>query len=127
MYPYSHLQILRDLMLHTLTPMSFHRKKTTPRTIEQVPGRNLVGLMGNREAVWKYRKKKNVHASYLEEDVKKLRFVNQQLVKKLQRLAILETEILRLRGLLLDLRRKVDNVSRQEMSLESLMWTVCIY
>ncbi|KAL2523354.1 Basic-leucine zipper transcription factor [Forsythia ovata] len=51
--------------------------------------------------------------AYLEEEVKKLRFVNQQLIKKLQRQAILETEILRLMGLLLDLRGKVDNRNRR--------------
>ncbi|PIN11071.1 hypothetical protein CDL12_16331 [Handroanthus impetiginosus] len=65
--------------------------------------------LGNREAVRKYREKKKAHAAYLEEEVKKLRFVNQQLMKKLQRQATLETEVVRLRALLLDLRGKIDN------------------
>lgn len=64
---------------------------------------------GNREAVRKYREKKKAHTAYLEEEVMKLRFVNQQLIRKVQRQAILEAEILRLRGLLLDLRGKIDN------------------
>ncbi|KAK6120825.1 hypothetical protein DH2020_045430 [Rehmannia glutinosa] len=64
---------------------------------------------GNREAVRKYREKKKAHAAYLEEEVKKLRHVNKVLMGKLQRRAILETEIVRLRGLLLDLRGKIDN------------------
>ncbi|CBI28617.3 unnamed protein product, partial [Vitis vinifera] len=64
---------------------------------------------GNREAVRKYREKKKAHTAYLEEEVKKLRLLNQQLVKKLQGQAVLEAEVLRLRSLLLDLRGKIDN------------------
>jgi hypothetical protein len=64
---------------------------------------------GNREAVRKYREKKKAHTAYLEEEVKKLQLLNQQLVKKLQGQAILEAEVLRLRSLLLDLRGKIDN------------------
>lgn len=64
---------------------------------------------GNREAVRKYREKKKAHTAYLEEEVKKLRLLNQQLVKKLQGQAILEAEVLRLRSLFLDLRGKIDN------------------
>ncbi|KAL0349378.1 UNVERIFIED_CONTAM: Basic leucine zipper 23 [Sesamum angustifolium] len=65
--------------------------------------------LGNREAVRKYREKKKAHAAILEEEVKKLRLLNQQLMKKLQRQAILEAEIVRLRALLLDLRGKINN------------------
>ncbi|KAK9283570.1 hypothetical protein L1049_011818 [Liquidambar formosana] len=64
---------------------------------------------GNREAVRKYREKKKAHTAYLEEEVKKLRLLNQQLVRKLQGQATLEAEIMRLRSLLLDLRGKIDN------------------
>ncbi|KAI5600335.1 hypothetical protein POPTR_001G020200v4 [Populus trichocarpa] len=39
---------------------------------------------GNREAVRKYRQKKKAHTAYLEEEVKKLRISNQQLVRKIQ-------------------------------------------
>lgn len=65
--------------------------------------------LGNREAVRKYREKKKAHAAYLEEEVKKLRLLNQQLVRKLQGQAILEAEVLRLRGLLADLKAKIDD------------------
>ncbi|KAK6928808.1 Basic-leucine zipper domain [Dillenia turbinata] len=65
--------------------------------------------LGNREAVRKYREKKKAHTAYLEEEVKKLRLLNQQLVRKLQGQAILEAEVLRLRGLLVDVRAKIDN------------------
>lgn len=64
--------------------------------------------LGNREAVRKYREKKKAHTAYLEEEVKKLRLVNQQLVRKLQGQDFMEKEVLRLRGLLLDLRGMID-------------------
>lgn len=64
--------------------------------------------MGNRAAVRKYREKKKAHAAYLEEEVKKLRIINQQLMRKLQGQAALEAEVIRLRSLLVDLRAKID-------------------
>ncbi|XP_026659655.2 basic leucine zipper 23-like isoform X2 [Phoenix dactylifera] len=64
--------------------------------------------LGNREAVRKYRQKKKAHAAYLEEEVKKLRLVNQQLLRRLQGQAALEAEVVRLRSLLVDLRAKID-------------------
>ena len=64
--------------------------------------------LGNREAVRKYREKKKAHAAYLEEEVKKLRAANQQLQRRLQGHATLEAEVVRLRGLLFDVRAKID-------------------
>uniref|UniRef100_A0A2P2PHW7 Uncharacterized protein LOC107417784 n=1 Tax=Rhizophora mucronata TaxID=61149 RepID=A0A2P2PHW7_RHIMU len=64
---------------------------------------------GNREAVRKYREKKKAHTAYLEDEVKKLQLLNQQLLRKLQGQAILEAEVLRLRSLLVDLKGKIDN------------------
>lgn len=65
--------------------------------------------LGNREAVRKYREKKKAHTAYLEEEVKKLRLLNQQLVRKLQGQALLEAEVLRLRSIFVDLKGKIDN------------------
>lgn len=64
--------------------------------------------LGNREAVRKYREKKKAHAAFLEEEVKKLRAANQQLLKRLQGHAALEAEVIRLRSILLDVRGKID-------------------
>jgi hypothetical protein len=64
--------------------------------------------LGNREAVRKYRGKKKAHAAFLEEEVKKLRATNQQLLRKLQSHAAMEAEVVRLRSLLLDVRGKID-------------------
>ncbi|CAA0816575.1 Basic-leucine zipper (bZIP) transcription factor family protein [Striga hermonthica] len=63
---------------------------------------------GNREAVRKYREKKKAHAAYLEEEVKKLRRTNKLLMGKLQRQSVLEAEAARLRGILVNLRGKID-------------------
>ncbi|GJN28370.1 hypothetical protein PR202_gb16481 [Eleusine coracana subsp. coracana] len=63
---------------------------------------------GNRDAVRKYRQKKKAHTKHLEEEVKKLRAINQQLVEKLQGQGALEAEVLRLRTLLVDVRAKID-------------------
>ncbi|KAG8044408.1 hypothetical protein GUJ93_ZPchr0054g2846 [Zizania palustris] len=64
--------------------------------------------LGNKEAVRKYREKKKAHAAFLEEEVKKLRAANQQLLKRLQGHAALEAEVVRLRSILLDVRGKID-------------------
>ncbi|XP_062181363.1 basic leucine zipper 19-like [Phragmites australis] len=64
--------------------------------------------LGNREAVRKYREKKKAHTAFLEEEVKKLRAANQQLLMRLQDHAALEAEVVRLRSLLLDVRGKID-------------------
>lgn len=65
--------------------------------------------LGNREAVRKYREKKKAHTAFLEEEVKKLRLMNQQLLKRLQGQAALEAEVVRLRSLLLDFKTKIDS------------------
>lgn len=64
---------------------------------------------GNREAVRKYREKKKAQTAFLEEEVKKLRALNQQLVRKLQGQASLEAEVFRLRSLLVDVKGKIDS------------------
>ncbi|RLM91877.1 uncharacterized protein C2845_PM08G28480 [Panicum miliaceum] len=49
--------------------------------------------LGNREVVRKYREEKKAHAAFLEEEVKKLRATNQQLLRRLQGHAALEAEV----------------------------------
>lgn len=64
--------------------------------------------LGNREAVRKYREKKKAQTAYLEEQVLELRSINQQLVRKLQGQAALESEVVRLRSLLAEFRGRID-------------------
>ncbi|XP_051124648.1 basic leucine zipper 19-like [Andrographis paniculata] len=76
--------------------------KKTPVSKPQRPA-------GNREAVRKYREKKRAQTAYLEEEVKKLRMVNRELMRKLQKQTVLEEEASRLRALLLHLKEKIDD------------------
>lgn len=100
---------------HTHTCYHTHTQVISSEKADNDPSdsKNLVSKSrrpsGNREAVRKYREKKKAHTAYLEEEVKKLRFVNQQLIRKVRRQAILEAEISRLRRLFLDLRGNIDN------------------
>ncbi|VFQ82992.1 unnamed protein product [Cuscuta campestris] len=66
--------------------------------------------LGNREAVRKYREKKKARAALLEEEVVRLRALNQQLVKRLQGQAALEAEVARLKCLLVDIRGRIEGV-----------------
>lgn len=101
-----------DACGHIHTCYHTHTRVFTPRedgSQEMPPTKKSKRPLGNREAVRKYREKKKAHTAYLEEEVKKLLSLNQQLVRKLQGQATLEAEISGLRGLLLDLRGKIDN------------------
>ncbi|KAF4366826.1 basic leucine zipper 23-like isoform X1 [Cannabis sativa] len=64
--------------------------------------------LGNREAVRKYREKKKARAASLEDEVVRLRTLNQQLVKRLQGQAALEAEVARLKCLLVDIRGRIE-------------------
>nr|QBG82607.1 basic leucine zipper domain containing protein [Papaver somniferum] len=62
---------------------------------------------GNRDAVRKYRQKKKARAESLEDEVKKLRIINQQLINKLQGKAALEQEVARLRSVLTNIKGRI--------------------
>ncbi|KAK6946431.1 Basic-leucine zipper domain [Dillenia turbinata] len=64
--------------------------------------------LGNKEAVRKYREKKKARAASLEDEVVKLRALNQQLLKRLQGQPALEAEIARLKCLLVDIRGRIE-------------------
>ncbi|GAB2267852.1 Basic leucine zipper 23 [Dionaea muscipula] len=64
--------------------------------------------LGNREAVRKYREKKKARTASLEDEVVKLRALNQQLMKRLQGQAALEAEAARLKCLLVDIRGRIE-------------------
>ncbi|XP_057456541.1 basic leucine zipper 19-like [Lotus japonicus] len=64
--------------------------------------------IGNKEAVRKYREKKKARAASLEDEVVKLRALNQHLMRKLQGQAVLEAEVARLKCLLVDIRGRIE-------------------
>ncbi|KAL9294700.1 Basic leucine zipper 24 [Arabidopsis thaliana] len=63
---------------------------------------------GNREAVRKYREKKKARTAYLEDEVMRLQSLNEQLLRKLQSQEIVETELIRLRALLVEMQGKIE-------------------
>ncbi|KAK9154803.1 hypothetical protein Sjap_002283 [Stephania japonica] len=104
-----------DAAAHTHTCYHTHTQLFTSEEDDGRSEKKHLGLKsrrpssGNREAVRKYREKKKAHTAYLEEEVKKLRLLNQQLIRKLQGNAMLEAEVLRLRSILIHLGGKIDN------------------
>ncbi|KAE8703157.1 Basic-leucine zipper transcription factor family protein isoform 1 [Hibiscus syriacus] len=64
--------------------------------------------LGNREAVRKYRQKLKERAASLEDEVVRLRTLNQQLLKRLHGQAALEAEVARLKCLLVDVRGRIE-------------------
>ncbi|CAA2983928.1 basic leucine zipper 23-like [Olea europaea var. sylvestris] len=77
-------------------------------TAESVENKSKKRPVGNREAVRKYREKKKARAASLEDEVVRLRALNQQLMKRLQGQALLEAEIARLKCLLVDFRGRIE-------------------
>ncbi|XP_060176202.1 basic leucine zipper 23-like [Lycium barbarum] len=65
-------------------------------------------LSSNKEAVRKYRLKNKARVASLEDEVVRLRAINQQLLKRLQGQAFLQAEISRLKCLLVDIRGRID-------------------
>ncbi|KAG2329277.1 hypothetical protein Bca52824_000457 [Brassica carinata] len=63
---------------------------------------------GNREAARKYREKK-ARIAYLEDEVKRLQSLNEYLLRKLQSQAMVETKIIKLRALLVEMQVKIDD------------------
>lgn len=83
-------------------------KTGTDDTAESTEKKSKKRPLGNREAVRKYREKKKARAASLEDEVVKLRALNQQLLKKLQGQAALEAEVSRLKCLLVDIRGRIE-------------------
>ncbi|CAL5399802.1 unnamed protein product [Camellia sinensis] len=95
--------------VHTkIVPAPTEDKVSTDDTAESSEKKSKKCPTGNREAVRKYREKKKARTASLEDEVVRLRAVNQQLVKRLQGQAALETEIARLKCLLVDIRGRIE-------------------
>ncbi|TMW86272.1 hypothetical protein EJD97_021640 [Solanum chilense] len=97
---------------HTHTCYHVHTKVVTPprddTTAESTTAN--VGkkrLLSNKEAVRKYCEKKKARVASLEEEVVRLRDINQQLLNRLQGQAVLEAEVSRLKCLLVDIRGRI--------------------
>ena len=109
---------------HTHTQLLAHPDisgSTTERLNEEVTGdeegANAAGRkrpVTNREAVRKYRERKKQHTAQLSEQLEEQKSINQQLIRRLSAQTALESEVVRLRCLLSEIRGKLDS----EMLLE---------
>lgn len=97
------------LHVHTkILPAQTDDNETTDDTSGSSEKKSKKRSSGNREAVRKYREKKKAKAASLEDEVVRLRDVNNQLMKRLQGQAALEAEITRLKCLLVDIRGRIE-------------------
>ncbi|KAL7002536.1 Basic leucine zipper 23 [Sarracenia purpurea var. burkii] len=94
--------------VHTKIVTAPNEDKASDDTAESSEKKSKKCPLGNREAVRKYREKKKARAASLEEEVVRLRTLNQQLLKRLQGQAALEAEISRLKCLLVDIRGRIE-------------------
>ncbi|KAH6777059.1 Basic-leucine zipper transcription factor family protein [Perilla frutescens var. frutescens] len=95
--------------VHTqIMPSPSEGQDPSDDTAESVDKKAKKRPLGNREAVRKYREKKKARAASLEDEVIRLRALNQQLMKRLQGQALLEAEIARLKCLLVDIRGRIE-------------------
>ncbi|XAR59841.1 hypothetical protein NMG60_11015829 [Bertholletia excelsa] len=95
--------------VHTkILPAPSEDKVSADDTAESSEKKSKKRPLGNREAVRKYREKKKARAASLEDEVLRLRNLNQQLLKRLQGQAALEAEIARLKCLLVDIRGRIE-------------------
>ncbi|KAL0365671.1 UNVERIFIED_CONTAM: Basic leucine zipper 23 [Sesamum angustifolium] len=95
--------------VHTqIMPSPSEPQAPSDDTAESVEKKAKKRPLGNREAVRKYREKKKARTASLEDEVVRLRTLNQQLMKRLQGQALLEAEIARLKCLLVDIRGRIE-------------------
>ncbi|KAL2254885.1 UNVERIFIED_CONTAM: Basic leucine zipper 23 [Sesamum indicum] len=95
--------------VHTqIMPSPSEPQAPSDDTAESVEKKGKKRPLGNREAVRKYREKKKARTASLEDEVIRLRALNQQLMKRLQGQALLEAEIARLKCLLVDIRGRIE-------------------
>ncbi|KAG8364411.1 hypothetical protein BUALT_Bualt19G0126000 [Buddleja alternifolia] len=95
--------------VHTqIMPNTSEAHSPSDDTAESVEKKSKRRPKGNREAVRKYREKKKAKTASLEDEVIRLRALNQQLMKRLQGQALLEAEVARLKCLLVDVRGRIE-------------------
>ncbi|KAI3987424.1 hypothetical protein MKX01_042428 [Papaver californicum] len=82
-------------------------KTTTEETDDSVEIKSKKRAPGNRESVRKYRERKKARQASIEDELMRLRIVNQQLLKRLQGQVALEQEVARFKCLLVDIRGRI--------------------
>ncbi|KAI3502362.1 hypothetical protein L1887_30396 [Cichorium endivia] len=104
----SHTHTCYHIHTKIVPAMSDDDKTPTEDTAESADKKSKKRPSGNREAVRKYREKKKARAASLEDEVKRLTALNQQLMRRIQSQVGLEAEVARLKCLLVDIRGRID-------------------
>ncbi|GJR17218.1 basic leucine zipper 23-like protein [Tanacetum coccineum] len=104
----SHTHTCYHVHTKIVPAMSGDDKTRSEDTAESSDKKGKKRPLGNREAVRKYREKKKARAASLEDEVVRLRALNQQLMKRIQSQAGLEAEVARLKCLLVDIRGRIE-------------------
>ncbi|MFS8031483.1 putative transcription factor bZIP family [Helianthus anomalus] len=104
----SHTHTCYHVHTKILPALSNEENTPTDDTAESLLKKTKKRPSGNREAVRKYREKKKARAASLEDEVVRLRALNQQLMKRIQSQIGLEAEVGRLKCLLVDIRGRID-------------------
>ncbi|KAI3880122.1 hypothetical protein MKX03_037558 [Papaver bracteatum] len=92
---------------HRTKNLPAEEKTTTEETDGSVEIKSKKRAPGNRESVRKYRERKKARQSLIEDELTKLRIVNQQLLKRLQGQVALEQEVARFKCLLVNIRGRI--------------------
>ncbi|KAI3934387.1 hypothetical protein MKW92_032591 [Papaver armeniacum] len=85
-------------------------KTTTEETDESDDKKSKKRPHGNRESVRKYRERKKARQASTEDELNRMRIVNQQLIKRMQGLVALEQEVERFKCLLVEIRGRIKGV-----------------
>ncbi|KAI3853678.1 hypothetical protein MKW98_025195 [Papaver atlanticum] len=92
---------------HRNKNLPVEEKTTTEETDGSVEIKSTKRAPGNRESVRKYRERKKARQALIEDELTKLRIINQQLLKRLQGQVALEQEVARFKCLLVDIRGRI--------------------
>nr|XP_043640064.1 basic leucine zipper 19-like [Erigeron canadensis] len=123
----SHTHTCYHVHTKILSATSDDDKTPTDDTAESSGKKGKKQSSGNREAVRKYREKKKARTASLEDEVVRLRAMNQQLMKRIQSQVGLESEVGRLKCLLVDIRGRIEGeigsfpYQKQQMTNQSLV------
>ncbi|MCL7032491.1 hypothetical protein MKW94_020140 [Papaver nudicaule] len=93
--------------IHFGTRTLLVEENTTEDTDESVDKRSKKRPPGNKESVRRYRERKKARQAATENELIKMRIVNQQLVKRLQGLIALEEQVARFKCLLVEIRGRI--------------------
>ncbi|KAI3853676.1 hypothetical protein MKW98_025193 [Papaver atlanticum] len=102
-----HISHSQSYFRHRTENLPAEERTTTEETDGSIEIKSKKRAPSKRESVRKYRERKKARQASIEDEVIKLRIVNQQLLKRLQGQVALEQEVARFKCLLVDIRGRI--------------------